>query len=98
MSLHLALLVVAAFLAVADSALVPVATTSTVTQLTTSFYTTPTTTTILTASVCGSLAAGVNTFCRRKRESWLDLPILMGQDPDIDAYLRQQYQPSPVLK
>ena len=76
--------------------LITASTTSTVTQLTTSFLTGTTTTTLLTARNCAVISA--STFCRRKRQSWLDIPILMDQDPDIDAYFRQQFEASPVFK
>ncbi len=78
--------------------LITASTTSTVTQLTTSFLTGTTTTTRLTAKNCAVIDANANTFCRRKRQSWLDIPILMDQDPDIDAYFRQQFEASPVFK
>lgn len=68
----------------------------TVTSVVTSYYTTPTTTTILKSEVCAVLASTNMTACRRKRDYWIDLPILIA--PNVDHDLLQQFQPSPILK
>lgn len=69
---------------------------SEVTLLVTSFYPSVSTTTILTNKVCAKLGATTLKSCRRRRQYWLDLPIIMSTEFDMDAYFREQFQPSPV--
>lgn len=71
---------------------------TTVTVVTTSYFTGATTTTKLTANVCGVLDAGVVGLCRRKRQVWLDVPVVIARDPEVGSYIRQQFEPSPVLR
>ena len=73
------------------------ASTATVTLVETSYYTGATTSTLLTSKVCASIAANLSP-CRRKRQFWLDVPIIISRDEIIDAYIRQQFQPSQVLR
>lgn len=69
----------------------------TITVLTTTTLNQATTTTVLTQKVCGIVdTASSVTACRRKRQFWIDVPILIAQDPETAAYLYQQFQPSPV--
>lgn len=70
--------------------------TATITVVTTSFYTGDATSTLFTSKVCAVLDPTATT-CRRKRQYWLDVPIIISRDEIIDAYIRQQFQPSPVL-
>lgn len=72
--------------------------TATVTILSTSFLPGAATSTLLTQSACGIIdGGGAITACRRKRQYWIDVPILIAQDPETAAYLYQQFQPSPVF-
>lgn len=71
--------------------------TSTITVLSTSLFDGPTTSTVLTKKVCGTIDADASTACRRKRQYWVDVPILIAQNPETAAYLYHQFQPSPVF-
>ena len=68
---------------------------STVTVYATSYYSSATTTTILAKQICATLSPSL-TACRRKRDYWLDLPIIISPSGDPD--ILQQFQPTPVLK
>jgi hypothetical protein len=70
--------------------------TATVTVLSTSILPGAATSTLLTKKACGIIDGGAATACRRKRQYWIDVPILIAQDPETAAYLYQQFQPSPV--
>ncbi len=72
--------------------------TATVTVLSTSLLPGATTTTLLTQSACGIISDGAAiTTCRRKRQFWVEFPILIAQDAETASYLYQQFQPSPVF-
>jgi DNA polymerase/3'-5' exonuclease PolX len=68
----------------------------TITILTTTTLNQAITTTILTQFNCGVIDSSITGTCRRKRQFWIDVPILIAQDPETAAYLYQQFQPSPV--
>lgn len=101
-SLTVVLLVVLAVSAIQGKAVEPEGRATTVTVVSTSTITGTTTSTLLTAKVCGVLdpaaVATPLTACRRKRQYWLDVPIVVSEDESINAYIRQQFEPSPVLE
>ncbi|XP_057376616.1 uncharacterized protein LOC130697835 [Daphnia carinata] len=70
---------------------------ATITVLSTSLLPGASTSTVLTKKVCGTIDGGVSSACRRKRQFWIDVPILIAQNPETAAYIYQQFQPSPVF-
>ncbi|KAI9563635.1 hypothetical protein GHT06_011099 [Daphnia sinensis] len=70
---------------------------ATITVLSTSLLPGASTSTLLTKKVCGTIDGGVSSACRRKRQFWIDVPILIAQDPETASYIYQQFQPSPVF-
>lgn len=71
---------------------------ATITVLSTSLFPGASTSTLLTKKVCGTIDGDVSSACRRKRQFWIDVPILIAQDPETAAYIYQQFQPSPVFR
>lgn len=71
---------------------------ATITVLSTSLLPGASTSTLLTKKVCGTIDGDVSSACRRKRQFWIDVPILIAQDPETAAYIYQQFQPSPVFR
>lgn len=69
---------------------------STVTRTSTTVTTKFSTVTSTTRTVCVNYV-NATSACRRKRQFWIDTPIVLALDEELDPFAQQFLQPSPVL-
>ena len=70
---------------------------STVTKTSTKTTTSFTTITLTTRTICGNYI-NATTACRRKRQFWIDRPIVLALDEELDPFVDQILNPSLVLR
>jgi hypothetical protein len=70
---------------------------STVTRKSTKTTTSFTTITLTTRTICGNYI-NATTACRRKRQFWIDRPLVLALDEELDPLIEQIFNPSPVLR
>ena len=70
---------------------------STVTRTSTTKITKFTTVKATTRTVCVKLV-NATSACRRKRQFWIDTPVVLGLDDELDAFAQQFLKPSPVVR
>ena len=70
---------------------------STVTKTSTKTTTSFTTITLTTRTICGNYL-NATTACRRKRQFWIDRPIVLALDEELDPFVDQILNPSLVLR
>ena len=70
---------------------------STVTRTSTTVTTKFNTVTSTTRTVCVNYV-NATSACRRKRQFWIDTPIVLALDEELDPFAQQFLNPSPVLR
>jgi len=70
---------------------------STVTRTTTTTSTQLSTITSTTRTVCVKLV-NATSACRRKRQFWIDTPVVLALDEEMDSFAQQFLNPSPVMR
>ena len=70
---------------------------STITSTKTVTTTATSTSFIPTTTVCVSLV-NATAACRRRRNHWIDVPIVLALDDDSDDFLETYFNPSAVLR
>jgi hypothetical protein len=70
---------------------------STVTRTTTTTTTTFSTVKSTTRTVCVNYV-NATSACRRKRQFWIDTPVVLALDEEMDSFAQQFLNPSPVMR